>query len=154
MSDLLVKLYGLPDAAPFLGRVEEAGYTIRRALAPDRAEIRRWVAEHFNKRWASEVEMAYSGHPVRCFLARDHQGGIAGFACHDATFRGFFGPTGVAEEHRGRGLGTALLLRSLHAMAEAGYAYAVIGASSADAYYAQTVGATPIPDSDPGPYRR
>jgi len=55
---------------------------------------------------------------------------------------------------RGQGLGTALLLRALHSLAEAGYAYAIIGGSSDDNFYAKAAGALPIPDSSPGPYGR
>ena len=78
---------------------------------------------------------------------------LAGFACYDTSFRGFFGPLGVADSHRGSGVGTALLARSLDAMAEMGYPYAIIGYSGADEYYAKTVGAIPIEGSEPGPYR-
>jgi predicted N-acetyltransferase YhbS len=54
--------------------------------------------------------------------------------------------------HRGQGIGTALLLRSLRSMSEAGYAHAVIGNSGADDFYTRTVGTIPIEGSTPGPY--
>ncbi|MAS95791.1 MAG: GNAT family N-acetyltransferase [Verrucomicrobiales bacterium] len=149
MGDLLVKLYDLP-AMP---KASDARFQIKRPMAPEKRTVVRWVEERFGERWASEVEMAFSGHPIRCFVALGEGRELAGFACYDTSFRGFFGPTGVDEEYRGRGIGTALLLRSLHAMADEGYAYAVIGYSGADEYYQKTVGAIPIPDSEPGPYR-
>lgn len=147
MGDLLVKLYDLPEFK------EEDGFRIKRPMSPERRTVVRWVDERFGERWASEVEMAFSGHPIRCFVALDADREMRGFACYDTSFRGFFGPTGVDEEFRGKGIGTALLLHSLHAMAELGYAYAVIGHSGADEYYRKTVGAIPIQDSEPGPYR-
>lgn len=153
MSDLLVKLYDLPDPASAYRRVEEGGYRIAPPLAPERTLVIDWVAKEFGTRWGDEVAMAFSGQPIRCFVASDKDSRIVGFACYDVTFRGFFGPSGVSEECRGFGVGTALLLRSLHAMAESGFAYAVIGYSGADDYYRQTVGAIPIEGSDPGPYR-
>ena len=52
---------------------------------------------------------------------------LLGFACHDATAKGFFGPTAVAEAERGKGIGEALLFATLRGMREAGYAYAIIG---------------------------
>ena len=58
----------------------------------------------------------------------DDQKEIVGFACYDATCMNFFGPTGVKESERGKGVGKALLLAALHAMKEQGYAYAIIGA--------------------------
>ena len=80
---------------------------------------------------------------------------IIGFACYDCTAKGFFGPTGVTEEFRGRGVGTALLYACMAAMKEEGYAYAVIGwVSDAQAFYEKTVQAIPIPDSHPGVYIR
>ena len=152
MGDLLVKLYALPDPAPSLARIRAAGYDIRRALAPDRRAVVRWVEAHFGERWAGEAETAFSRVPAACHLAVDSGGEIHGFACHDVTFRGFFGPAGVAEQARGRGLGTALLLRALHSLAAAGHAYAIIGGSGDDAFYVNAAGAVPIPDSTPGPY--
>ena len=52
---------------------------------------------------------------------------MLGFACYDTTHKNFFGPTGVDAAKRGQGIGTALLLATLHAMREAGYMYAIIG---------------------------
>ena len=154
MGDMLVKLYALPDAAPSLARVRAAGYDIRRPLPPERRAVVRWVESHFGERWAGEAETAFSRVPASCHVAVNRAGDLCGFACHDVTFRGFFGPAGVPEKLRGQGLGTALLLRALHSLAEAGYAYAIIGGSSDDNFYAKAAGALPIPDSSPGPYGR
>lgn len=153
MGDLLVKLYDLPDAQAAMASVEAAGFLIKRPLSPERKFVVDWVGEHFSQRWASEVEMAFSGHPITCFVALDAESRLAGFACYDTSFRGFFGPTGVIESSRGKGVGTALLLRTLTAMEDVGYAYAIIGYSGANEYYQKTVGAIPIEDSEPGPYR-
>lgn len=152
MADLLVKLYALPDPAPALARVHAAGLTIRRPLPPDSRVVTRWVEAHFGERWAGEVETAFARTPVTLHTAVNASGEICGFACHDVTFRGFFGPAGVPESLRGRGIGTALLFVSLRAMADAGFAYAIIGGSGDDDFYRKTVGAVPVPDSDPGPY--
>ena len=154
MGDMLVKLYALPDATPALARVGAAGYDIKRPLPPERRAVVRWVESHFGERWAGETETAFSRAPATCHIAVDGTGDLCGFACHDVTFRGFFGPAGVPEKLRGQGLGTALLFRALHSLAEAGHAYAVIGGSSDDEFYARAVGAVPIADSTPGPYGR
>ena len=152
MGDLLVKLYTLPDLEPALARARESGIEIRRPLAPERYAVVNWVAQQYGDRWGSEVAMAFSGHPITCFIAVNGGGDIIGFACYDATFKGFFGPTGVLENWGGRGIGTALLIRSLCALKDEGYAYAVIGAVGPSEFYEQVVGAIPIADSDPGPY--
>jgi len=60
---------------------------------------------------------------------------------------------GVDEAARGTGVGAALLVACLHAMAARGYFYAVIGGVGPAEFYAKTVGAVEIPDSTPGPYR-
>ncbi|MDQ6656348.1 MAG: GNAT family N-acetyltransferase [Verrucomicrobiota bacterium] len=148
MSDLLVRLYELPpcpDCAP-------AGYAVRRAFAAEKRLVTAWIAEHFGHGWASEVEAAFAPLPVSCFVAA-RANAIEGFACYDATARGFFGPTGVAEGSRRLGLGRMLLLRCLHDMTAQGYAYAIIGAAGATEFYQNTVNAIEIADSTPGFYR-
>ncbi|MEM6278877.1 MAG: GNAT family N-acetyltransferase [Verrucomicrobiota bacterium] len=149
MSDLLVKLYDLPGD---LSR-ECSPFRIHRPLSPERRTVVKWVHHHFGERWASEVELAFSGQPIQCFVALDENSDLVGFACYDTSFRGFFGPLGVSEPYRGKGLGTALMACAFDAMAGMGYAYAIIGYSGADEYYEKTVGAIPIPNSTPGPYR-
>lgn len=152
MGDLLVKLYALPDPAPALERIREAGFSLRRPLAADRRAVVAWVENNFGDRWAGEVETAFGRTPAAMHAAHDAEGRLVGFACHDVTFRGFFGPAGVAESARGHGVGSALLLVSLRALAQAGYAYAIIGGSGSDEFYRKVAGAVPVPDSDPGPY--
>jgi predicted N-acetyltransferase YhbS len=99
----------------------------------------------------SEVEVALTRQPIACFIAtRDQE--ILGFACYDTTLRGFFGPTGVIESARGLGLGKALLFKSLEALRDIGYAYAIIGGVGPREFYAKTCGAIEIPGSDPGTY--
>ena len=147
MGDLLVKLYDLPEPDPC-----PEGVVIRRPIAPEKHQLSHWIESRFGDRWAGEAERAFAGHPVTCHVALDELSHLLGFACYDCTFRGFFGPTGVEASQRGRGIGTALLHRSLRSMREAGYAYAIIGAASSDDYYHRTVGAIPIEESDPGAY--
>lgn len=73
-----------------------------------------------------------------------------GFACDDAPAKAFFGPTGVREDQRNQGIGRALLLLSLYAMAADGYAYAIIGGADPTAFYTKVVGATIIEGIVPG----
>ncbi len=147
MGDLLVKIHDLRLPDP------EEGIHLKRPLAPERKTVVTWVDKHFGERWASEAEMAFSGHPIRCYVAMNSERELIGFACYDVTFKGFFGPMGVDESCRSQGIGTALMMHCLHSMKESGYAYAIIGGSGADDYYVRTVDAIPIPDSEPGPYQ-
>ena len=152
MSDLLVKLYELRDDWHFMAAMEKQGILIRKPMGPEKTLVIRWVREQFGEGWASEADVALSTRPGSCFIAIA-ESRMVGFGCYDATYLGFFGPTGVAESQRGRGIGKALLLACLLDMKLKGYAYAVIGAAGPVDFYAKTVGATVIPDSDPGPYR-
>jgi len=111
-----------------------------------------WVGEKFSQAWASETEVAFCRQPVACFIAVK-DGKILGFACHDATCRNFFGPTGVDSDARQHGVGTGLLFACLEAMRQHGYGYAIIGGVGPADFYAKAVGAIPIEGSEPGVYR-
>lgn len=152
MSDLLVKLYELKDDSHFMAEMEKKGVLIRKPMGPEKALVVNWVREQFGEGWASETDTALGNRPGSCFIAITGEQ-LVGFGCYDATYLGFFGPTGVAESQRGRGVGKALLLACLFDMKSKGYAYAVIGSAGPVDFYAKTVGATIIPNSDPGPYR-
>jgi predicted N-acetyltransferase YhbS len=110
------------------------------------------VRDTFGQAWASECDVAFSHHPVSCLIATEG-GRIVGFACYECTCKNFFGPTGVSESKRGLGIGKALFLACLHAMASDGYAYAIIGGAGPREFYAKTAGATTIEGSSPGVYR-
>jgi GNAT superfamily N-acetyltransferase len=152
MPDMLVKLYDLPEVAPLVKTLAAQGIVIRRAMPYEKSAVVAWVSGTFGDDWASECDVAFSNHPVSCFIATE-EGRVVGFACHDSTCRDFFGPTGVDEKKRGGGIGKALLLSCLHAMAAQGYAYAIVGGAGPTGFYADTVGATPIAESTPGIYR-
>ena len=141
--DMLVNLMTLPEAR------RPEGVRITRALAPDREKILSWVEETFGKGWRGECAAALAAQPCTCFVASKN-GECVGFACYDATAKGYFGPIGVTEHLRGSGVGQALLVRTLEGMREAGYGYAAIGwCDHAAPFYSHTVGAMPIPGSEP-----
>jgi len=147
MQDLLVKLYNLPDIAPIIENHKAAGIEIRKPIAPEKHIIVPWVRKEFNDAWADECEAAFSNHPVSFFIAvKDEK--IIGFSCYDATYKDYFGPIGVSEEFRKQGIGKVLLLSCLHAMAEEGYAYAIIPTGSFE-FYKKVVDTTQIEGSDP-----
>lgn len=152
MPDMLVKLYNLENNWDFIAEQEALGIIVRKPIGPENQLIIDWVHDTFNPGWASEVAVALHTHPVSCFIALK-EGDIVGFACYDATALGFFGPTGVAENARGKGTGTALLLACLLDMKLKGYGYAVIGGAGPVDFYRKVVGAEVIADSVPGIYR-
>ena len=147
--DMLVKLYDLPDSRPAYDRLGRAGIILRRALAPEKHKVIAWVRDTFSEAWASETEVAFSRRPISCFIAIQ-QKQIVGFACHDATCRNFFGPTGVEPTAQKGGIGKALLFACLEDMKHQGFGYAIIGGVGPAEYYAKAVGAVPIEGSDVG----
>jgi GNAT superfamily N-acetyltransferase len=152
MPDMLVKLYELPPLEPCLEPLRQQGVVIRPAMSYERALVMEWVRQHFSAGWAAECEASFNSQPVTCFLAVC-EGQIRGFACYEATARGFFGPTGVDPDWRGQGLGRALLLAALHGQKAMGYGYSIIGGVGPAEFYTRACGATLIEGSSPGVYR-
>ncbi len=154
--DMLVKLYALESPNTGLSKMTQQGIDIRRGMAHESVVVGESVRRNFVKEgraWYGEVTTAFARTPCSCFIATK-DAVVLGFACYDVTAKGFFGPTGVAPEVRQQGIGTALLLASLHAMREEGYGYAIIGGvgNEVSAYYRHLVGAVEIPGSTPGIY--
>ena len=146
MADLLVNLLQLPALDD--GAQE---FRIRRAQPFELTPVRRFVETNFSRGWADEISVGFARQPITVFVATiDRE--LAGFAAYECTRRGFFGPTGVIDSARGKGIGKALLLASLWSLREMGYVYAIIGAAGPVRFYQKTVGAIIIPDSEPGIY--
>lgn len=151
MPDMLVKLYDLDDDWHFIAAQKKLGIVIKKPIGPEKHAVVQWVADNFGPAWASEADCALSGLPRTCFVAVADQD-IAGFACYDATARGYFGPIGVGSSHRKKGTGKALLCACLLDMKLKGYGYAIVGAVENTAFFEKAVGAVEIPGSTPGLY--
>ena len=166
MTDMLVKLYDLPDYFPVQNQLKEQGVDIRQPFPSEKRILIPWVKTNFSEIWAAECEGVLERDPINCFIAVEKQmvsqpdddpynlppAKILGFACFDAVKKGLFGPTGVLESYRGRNIGRGLLLACMHAMKAQNYAYAVIYWVGPVEFYARTVGAIPIEGSAPGIY--
>lgn len=151
MPDLLVNLLKLPPLAPELDEKERNQIMIRRAQPFEITAVRSFVEEHFFLNWADELSVGFASKPVSVYIATQERT-IVGFAAYECTRRGFFGPMGVLETMQGRGLGKALLLACLWGLREMGYVYGIIGHAGPVEFYQKSVGASVIPDSDPGIY--
>jgi predicted N-acetyltransferase YhbS len=151
VPDMLVNLLRLPPSDEALEGLRAAGLVVRRARPWELTQVREFVGGNFSQAWADEISFGLTRHPVTVFVAL-REGRLVGFAAYECTRKNFFGPTGVIEEERGRGLGRALLLAALRGLRELGYAYAVIGGVGPAAFYERAVGARLIPDSSPGVY--
>lgn len=151
MVDMLVRLYALPEGAPLRRKLEGQGVLIRTCRPYEMHTVQEWIARTFSTRWVSEFTAAMSHQPVGCIIATRNRE-VLGFACFDATMRGFIGPMGVDPSLRMGGVGKALLVTALEQMKALGYGYAVIGGTGPQEFYSRTVGATVIEGSDPGIY--
>ena len=152
MTDLLVKLYDLPDPRPQIQFLEQRGIYIHRAMAFEKKFVVGWVAQQFGEGWSAECEITFSRNPISCMIAVT-KGQLMGFACHDSSCRNFFGPIGIDPLYREKGVGRTLLLVTLEAMAHGGFAYAIIGHAGPTNFFKKCVGAISIPGSTPGIYR-
>lgn len=151
MADMLVKLYA-SELISNEKELSEEGIFIKKASIIDKNTILNFITDNFPDEpvWANECEYAMFNNPISCHIAIK-SGEVIGFSCYDATARGFFGPMGVKEIYRKKGVGRELLIRSLLSMKEIGYAYAIIGwpAGRAIEFYKKTVNAILIEDSPP-----
>jgi mycothiol synthase len=110
-----------------------------RVTAQTRERVLTFIENEFGRIWQFEASNAGDN-----LFYVEVDGNIAGFAAHDANNRGlgFFGPTGVARAHRGRGLGAALLRASLADLHRLGYERAIIPWTDALEFYRKACGAT------------
>ena len=147
MPDLLVNLLKLPS----LDQLPDEDVNIRRAQPFEITPVRDFIQQNFSVAWADEVSVGFANKPVTVVIATRH-GRVIGFAGYECTRKAFFGPTGVAENERGSGIGKALLIASLWGLRELGYVYGIIGGAGPVEFYQRAVGAFVIPDSQPGIY--
>jgi GNAT superfamily N-acetyltransferase len=117
----------------------EWGVGVNRISAESRDRVLTFIEREFGRIWRFEASNAGDN-----LFYVEVDGNIAGFAAHDANNRGlgFFGPTGVARAHRGRGLGAALLRASLADLHRLGYERAIIPWTDALDFYRKACGAT------------
>ena len=151
MPDLLVNLLKLPALEPLLDDLSDTGVNIRRAQAFEITPVREFIEKNFSIAWADEISVGFASKPVTVFIAT-REGRVIGVAGYECTRRSFFGPTGVAESERGRGIGKALLIAALWGLREMGYVYGIIGGAGPIEFYQEAVGAIVIADSVPGIY--
>lgn len=100
-------------------REQEDGITIRHVTAADLPDLMPFIVKHFGWDWyrhaqAYLLEM-FGGSPTAplCFLVARRHGEVVGF-CQQRGER--FGPFGVDEAYRNKGIGRLLLFRCLDAM--------------------------------------
>ena len=152
MIDMLVKLYEINDDKDYLQEIADEEIIIKRAITSEKHIVLNWVNDTFSSGWESQCAVSFYRDPVSCFIAiKDNK--IIGFACYNATYKGLFGPEGILENYRGKGIGKALLLSCLQAMKAEGFAYAIIGGAGPTEFYKKICGAEVIEGSNPGIFK-
>ena len=125
-----------------LGVVLVGGYDAWRAQPEDSPRVLAFVSQRFSIGWAFQVEQAMAHDPPDVHVAwrRDE---LVAFAAHDGNNRGlgWFGPAGTDEDHRGVGLGQALLLGCLLDIAAGGHKTADIAWIGPRRFYERSCGA-------------
>lgn len=154
MPDLLVKLYEL-QFEKYKKEYFDCEFKIVRPLAIDKNKVIEFVRKEFSESWANECERSFVRIPISCFISVKKKN-IVGFACYDATAKGFFGPIGIKPEERRKGLGTQLLFSCLSDMWDSEYGYAIVGWVDENQieFYKKKTFASVIPESRPGIYKR
>jgi len=151
MPDMLVHLLKLPEVGAEIRRLEAQGVIVRRANAYEITAVTEFVLKHFSVGWRDEVSVGFANKPISIYIAtRARQ--IIGFGAYECTRRGFFGPTGVIESERKKGIGQALLLACLHGLRDMGYVYGIIGGVGPAEFYSKCCEASLIEGSTPGIY--
>ncbi len=97
-----------------IARTRALGYVVQRATAADEAALLQMTASAFSPVWAHEIARALAG-PRRAVHVALHNNQPVAFAAADGNNQGLgrFVPAGTLPDHRGKGLGEALLLGCL-----------------------------------------
>ncbi|MEW8051658.1 MAG: GNAT family N-acetyltransferase [Candidatus Thiodiazotropha sp.] len=151
-NDMLIKLFNMDIDWSFISQQAQQQVVIRKPIGPDQKAILNWAENHFPQTWLGEIQRALNNTPCSCFIAQ-RDSSLLGIACYDATALGFFGPLGVVESARGKGIGTSLTKACLLDMRLKGYGYAVVGMAGSADFYRKIANGIEIPDSNPGIYQ-
>jgi len=90
---------------------KKEGYEYKRVQPKDFDETYNFVKHQFpHGTWAEEVLLSFKLNPPTTFIAKNDLNEIIGWATHSQFFPGSFGPTGVLDSLRGKGIGTELFL--------------------------------------------
>ena len=100
---------------------KKEGFKYERVQPEDFDKTYDFVKQQFpNNTWAAEVKISFKLQPPSTFIAKNANNNIIGWATHSLYFPGSFGPTGVKESLRGKGVGTILFLWCLWNIKQSG----------------------------------
>jgi hypothetical protein len=105
-------------------------------LHEQKEKVTEWVRTNFGPIWSHEVSEAFRHSTPSVTLALKGDD-IIGFAAHGALELERFGPIGVIESERNKGIGSILLFKSLISMKEDGRRNAIIPFDSNFFFFSQ-----------------
>jgi hypothetical protein len=73
MTDMLVKLYDLPDYFPVRTRLMDQGVDIRQPFPSEKRILIPWIQTNFHEIWAAECAGVLERDPINCFIAIEKQ---------------------------------------------------------------------------------
>ncbi|MGD6833078.1 GNAT family N-acetyltransferase [Sutcliffiella halmapala] len=119
---------------------------IRRANSTDQAGLMELVEKQFGSGWIESIKNGFQKNEISIFLALEKDR-IVGFACYESfeNKKGTFGPMGVVEGERSKGLGAQLLQHCLSELKKMNYRYAVIEGAGPIEFYEKECRAVLIP---------
>ncbi len=127
--------------------IESAGYMLMRLCAQRWKDDLARIAVEFSEGWSFEAQKACRPPQFDVHIAVEKKTqALAGFAVHDGNNRGlgWFGPTGTFPAHRGRGIGSAVLLACMQDIATAGHHQAEVAWVGPEKFYEKVVGVSGV----------
>lgn len=139
------------DLITYLGDYESPKLSfnqVKRIEQSDFEKLIPFVEKHFAG-WVQTIQGAKEINNPSIFIAFDANGEIIGFAAFDLykNKKCYFGPMGVANFDRTKGIGFSLLHHCLREMKKIGYEYAVIGGAGPIEFYEEACQAVVIPST-------
>ncbi|QDQ03440.1 GNAT family N-acetyltransferase [Lysinibacillus fusiformis] len=120
---------------------------IRKVNPNDANDLIQFIEHQFSKQWSETIRNALLLDEPSVYIAFDYKGEMVGFAAYDVfeNRKCYFGPMGVSESNRVKGIGYSLLHHCLKDMHDIGYEYAIIGGAGPIEFYEKACNAVVIP---------
>jgi predicted N-acetyltransferase YhbS len=116
-----------------------ASLSIRRAQKEDMKSVLEFIRSEFPIFWVYEAKIAFKYKKPKVWIAEE-KGKMIGFSVYSALEPHWFGPIGVTERKRFRGIGTTLLFNCLKSMREEGQRIVIIPWTKKLFFYTQVPG--------------
>ena len=110
---------------------------IEKTKTKEITKIINFIKQNFSPNWATEAKMALKEPNGGLWIAYNNQNQIIGFSAYSALEPNWFGPIGVIEKERRKGIGTILLYKALNSIRLNGIRYATIPWTNHLKFYTQ-----------------